>query len=175
MIVDLNNTAEYDKQIIYLDSNNATFNTSDFDFYIDFDNPIKNISSVKIIDASIILNRSGLNFDDIFYIELNDYHRISTYVKNQGASFKYFDAITYDKIDNTNTYGACKLKNFYTLTSSNWTDPTIYTLNPVEHNTKRFNIKIKDKNFALLNKNTGESFKMTICLYTIKKNIYRDN
>jgi len=172
MIVDLNNTTEYDKQIIYLDSNNATFNTSGFfDFYIDIENPIKNISSIKIIEASIILNRSNLDYNDIYYFELNDYNRISTYIKNKGSSYNYFDAIPYNHAD-YHTNGSCKFKIFYALTSSNWTDPTLYTLNPIEHNTKRFNIKIKDKTFALLNKLNGESFKLTICVYTIKKNIY---
>jgi hypothetical protein len=173
MIVDLNNTTEYDKQIIYLDSNNATFNTTGFfDFYIDFENPIKNISSVKIIEASIILDRSNLDYNDIYHIELNDYHRINTYVKNKGATYKYFDAIPYNHADYHTNGSPFKFKIFYALTSSNWTDPTIYTLNPIEHNVRRFNIKIRDKNFDILNKINGESFKMTICVYTIKKNIY---
>ena len=172
MIVDLNNTTDYDKQIIYLDSNNGTFNiTGFFDFYIDFENPFKNISSVKIIESSIILDRSNLDYNDIYYIELNDYHRINTYVKDKGSTFKYFDAISYNHAD-YHTNGSCKFKNFYTLTSSNWTDPTLYILNPIAHNTRRFNIKIRDKNFAILNKLEGESFKLAICVYTIKKNIY---
>ena len=65
------------KQIIHLDSANGIYNSADaFDFYIKFENPIKNISSVKILEASIVLNtkignRTTLSFDDIFYIELN--------------------------------------------------------------------------------------------------------
>ena len=81
MIVDLNNTSEYEKQIIHLDSANGIYNDANtFDFYIKFENPIRNISSVKIIEASIVLNTKNsnrtLNFDDIFYIELNNYDRI---------------------------------------------------------------------------------------------------
>ena len=57
MIVDLNNTSEYEKQIIHLDSANGIYNSANaFDFYIKFENPIKNISSVKILEASIVLN-----------------------------------------------------------------------------------------------------------------------
>ena len=172
MIVDLDNTTDYDKKIIYLDSNSGTFNTTGvFDFYIDFENPFKNISSVKIIEASIILDRSNLDYNDIYYVELNDYHRINTFVKDKGSTFKYFEAIPYNHAD-YHTNGSCKFKNFYTLTSSNWTDPTLYTLNPIAHNTRRFNIRIRDKNFAILNKLNGESFKLTICIYNIKKNIY---
>ena len=38
MIVDLDNTTDYDKKILYLDSTNGTFNTAGiFDFYIDFE------------------------------------------------------------------------------------------------------------------------------------------
>ena len=138
MIVDLNNTTEYDKQIIYLNSKNATFNkTGTFDYYI----------------------------------ELNDYHRISTSVNVKGSTFKYFDAIPFNHTDYHND-SLSKFKIVYGLTSSNWTDPTLYTLNPIEHNTRRFNIIIRNKDFNILNLEGGEFFNMTICVYTIKKNIY---
>ena len=49
MIVDLNNTSDYDKQIIYLDSRNAIFpNKNEFSFNIKFDEKIKNLTSVKL-------------------------------------------------------------------------------------------------------------------------------
>lgn len=173
MIVDLNNTTEYDKQIICLDSNDGTYNTTNiFDFYINFENPIKNISSVKIIDAEIILKSKTLNYDDVFYIELNDYHRVLRYIKSKDATFKYFDSIPFDKGYYKTTDDFNKFKIFYSLSSSNWTDPTLHILNPIEHNVRRFNIKIKDKNLNILNKLDGETFKITICAYTIKKNIY---
>ena len=83
MNVDLNNTNEYDKQVIFLDSKNGTYNDNNsFDFYIKFEDPIKNISNVKIIDASLILKSSTsrtLSNDDIYYIELNEYHRTFSY------------------------------------------------------------------------------------------------
>jgi len=54
MIVDLNNTSDYDKQIIYLDSRNAIFpNKNEFSFNIKFDEKIKNLTSVKIIESSL--------------------------------------------------------------------------------------------------------------------------
>ena len=183
MIVDLNNTSEYEKQIIHLDSANGISNSANaFDFYIKFENPIKNISSVKIIEASIVLNTiettdvtsyRTLNFDDIFYIELNNYDRIF-YYKNTATTFnthKYFEAISYNHAD-YHTNALSRFRNFYSLASSNWTDPTIYTLNPIEQNCTRFTIKIRDKNLNILNKLVEESFKLTICVYTIKKNIY---
>ena len=183
MIVDLNNTSEYEKQIIHLDSANGISNSANaFDFYIKFENPIKNISSVKIIEASIVLNTietidvtsyRTLNFDDIFYIELNNYDRIF-YYKNTATTFnthKYFEAISYNHAD-YHKNALSRFRNFYSLASSNWTDPTIYTLNPIEQNCTRFTIRIRDKNFNILNKLVEESFKLTICVYTIKKNIY---
>lgn len=178
MIVDLNNTSEYDKQIILLDSANGIYNTENaFDFYIKFENPIRNISSVKIIDASIILNTKNghriLDYDDTFYIELNNYDRI-VYYKNTATTFnthKYFEAISYNHAD-YHKNALSKFLNFYSLASSNWTDPTVYTLNPIEQNCTRFTIKIRDKNLNILNKLTEESFKLTICVYTIKKYIY---
>ena len=76
MNVDLNNTNEYDKQVIFLDSKNGTYNDNDsFDFYIKFEDPIKNISNVKIIDASLILKSLTtriLNNNDIYYIDVSN-------------------------------------------------------------------------------------------------------
>ena len=87
MNVDLNNTNEYDKQVIFLDSKNGTYNDNNsFDFYIKFEDPIKNISNIKIIDASLILESSTtriLNNNDIYYIELNEYHRTFSYIKDK--------------------------------------------------------------------------------------------
>jgi hypothetical protein len=177
MNVDLNNTNEYDKQVIFLDSKNGTYNDNNsFDFYIKFDDPIKNISNVKIIDASLILESPTsrtLNNNDIYYIELNEYHRTFSYIKNKNMTFKYFDNIYYNKSDhNATTSGLSKFKVSYPATLSNWTDPSLYTLNPIAHNIRRFSIKIKDKDLNILTKLSGESFNMTICVYTIKKNIY---
>ena len=177
MNVDLNNTNEYDKQVIFLDSKNGTYNNNNsFDFYIKFEDPIKNISNVKIIDASLILKSSEsrtLNNDDIYYIELNEYHRTFSYIKDKNMTFKYFDNIYYNKSDHNATTGQLsKFKVSYPATLSNWTDPSLYTLNPIAHNITRFTIKIKDKNLNVLTKLSGESFNMTICVYTIKKNIY---
>jgi hypothetical protein len=65
MIVDLNNTSDYDKQIIYLDSRNGIFpNKNEFSFNIKFDEKIKNLTSVKIIDSSLVLNgKLGLKWE----------------------------------------------------------------------------------------------------------------
>ena len=179
MNVDLNNTNEYDKQVIFLDSKNGTYNDNNsFDFYIKFEDPIKNISNVKIIDASLILKSLAsriLNNDEIYYIELNDYHRTFSYINilDKNMTFKYFDHIYYNKSDHNETLGKLsKFKVSYPATLSNWTDPSLYTLNPIAHNITRFTIKIKDKDLNVLTKEDGDSFNMTICVYTIKKNIY---
>jgi len=177
MNVNLNNTNDYDKQVIFLDSKNGTYNDNNtFDFYIKFEEPIKNISNIKIIDASLILKSSEsrtLNNDDIYYIELNEYHRTFSYIKDRNMTFKYFDNIYYNKSEHNVTTGELsKFKVSYPTTLLNWTDPSLYTLNPIAHNITRFTIKIKDKNLNVLTKLSGESFNMTICVYTIKKNIY---
>ena len=179
MNVDLNNTNEYDKQVIFLDSKNGTYNDNkSFDFYIKFEDPIKNISNVKIIDASLILKYLTtriLNNDDIYYIELNDYHRTFSYINilDKNMTFKYFDHIYYNKSDHNETAGKLsKFKVSYPATLSNWTDPSLYTLNPIAHNITRFTIKIKNKDLNVLTKEEEDSFNMTICVYTIKKNIY---
>ena len=67
MIVDLNNTSEYDKQIIYLDSRNGIFtNENYFSFNIKFDDKLKNLTSVKIIESTLLLNgKLGLKWEYI--------------------------------------------------------------------------------------------------------------
>ena len=71
MKVDLDNTSDYDKQIIYLDSRNGIFpNKNEFSFNIKFDEKIKNLTSVKIIESSLVLNgKLGLKWEYVGTVE----------------------------------------------------------------------------------------------------------
>jgi hypothetical protein len=87
---------------------------------------------------------------------------------------KFFDTLNYSGTTESSLI-LYKIKNYYSLASSNWTDPTVYILNPPETSCNRFTITIRDKDFNILKFGdylNEESFNMTICAYTIKKNIY---
>jgi len=181
----------YNKDIIFIDTDNALYNDSTYlDFYVDILQPIKNVVYVKIIQSSItidhniILSEGAINDNDPIYIMMNDYKRISSFIRDtptsEGNLFKFFDMIN---IDLTKTYHLTKnfnitnlptlltYKNEYPNHTFDANDTSVYLLNPIEPNLKRFNIEIRDKKNNLIAKNDIGSFKMTICVYSLKKNL----
>jgi hypothetical protein len=121
-----------------------------------------------------------VTYNNIYYIELNNFYRIFSYINKKNKcdntytnnTIKYFDSLNYNgSIDsNLELY---KFRNYYSLISADWTDPALYILNPPETSCNRFTITIRDKDFNIIKYDpNGESFNMTICVYTIKKNIY---
>ena len=121
-----------------------------------------------------------VTYNNTYYIELNNFYRIFSYINNKNKcdntytnnTIKYFDSLNYNgSIDsNLELY---KFRNYYSLISTDWTDPALYILNPPETSCNRFTITIRDKDFNIIKYDpNGESFNMTICVYTIKKNIY---
>lgn len=123
-----------------------------------------------------------ITYNSTFYVELNNYDRIHSYINKYDScnsivnynTVKYFDTLNYAGTTESSLV-LYKIKNYYSLASSNWTDPTVYILNPPETSCNRFTITIRDKDFNILKFGdylNEESFNMTICVYTIKKNIY---
>ena len=121
-----------------------------------------------------------VTYNNTYYIELNNFYRIFSYINKKNKcdntytnnTIKYFDSLNYNgSIDsNLELY---KFRNYYSLISADWTDPALYILNPPETSCNRFTITIRDKDFNIIKYDpNGESFNMTICVYTIKKNIY---
>jgi len=175
MQVSLDNSTDYDKKIIYIESSSGIFSDDNFNFYIDMTEPIKNIVFIRIMNIQIVTNQLYLS-DDVFYIELNDYERAVSYMKTENDNDndylntrKYFEIIqlSEEPIDG-NKYVS---RIIYPVGWVNWSDPAVYVLNPPEPSLKRFNITIRDKNYNIVNRNLIHSFKLTICVYNIKKNV----
>jgi len=171
MQVSLDNSTDYDKKIIYIESISGIFPDDNFNFYIDMTEPIKNIVFIRIMNIQIVTNQLLLS-DDVFYIELNDYDRSVSYMKTDTGDFntiKYFDCIQFSGVSvDGNKYIS---KIIYPVGWVNWSDPSVYVLNPPEPSLKRFNITIRDKDYNMISRNLIHSFKLTICVYNIKKNI----
>lgn len=123
-----------------------------------------------------------ITYNSTFYVELNNYDRVHSYINKYDSCNSIVNYNTVKCFDTLNYAGTTesslvlyKIKNYYSLASSNWTDPTVYILNPPETSCNRFTITIRDKDFNILKFGdylNEESFNMTICVYTIKKNIY---
>jgi hypothetical protein len=199
MSVDLNNTFKYDKIVINLNSTNCLeFTSGKTDYYINLAEPLKNVIYIKMIRASVKTNNSTIttspfNYkkNDPIYISINDYDRSVSYkifteitantttdkltgvVSPAGNSsnivfnpFNYFDLIPYSN-DSTVLYSEIS----YNQNSFDWTDPTVYILNPPEQNLKRFNIVIKDKYFNTFDNTNLINFNLSICVYVIKNRV----
>jgi hypothetical protein len=152
---------------------------------------LRNVVYIKIL--SITIPNSG-SFEteynmkqyDPIYICLNDYNRSKTYINSVNISTsnylnssgvtiykntsnllfntgKYFDYVPYSASDFSTIS--------YTQSSFDWTDPTVYILNPPEPNLRRLNIEIKDKLFNLFNTTTLTGFNLTICVYFMKNRV----
>ena len=196
MDADLNNKFKYDKIIINLNSSNCLQNPiNESSYYINLAEPLKNVVYIKMLKASVktsALNTALLyNKFDPIYIAINDYDRSVSYkifteitantttnkltgvVSPAGNSsnivfnpFNYFDLIPYSN-DSTVLYSEIS----YNQNSFDWTDPTVYILNPPEQNLKRFNIVIKDKYFNTFDNTNLINFNLSICVYVIKNRV----
>jgi len=172
MQVNLDNSKEYDKVIVYINSVNGIFQNNDFKFYININEPIKNIACIKLMNIQVISN-SAYTDNDIFYIELNNYDRVVSYIKNQLNDefnvIKYFENVQYTGEVLPNSKKSSSVS--YNSSSTDWSDPSVYLLNPPEPTLHRFDITLRDKDYLIINKNSIDMLKMSICLYYINKNI----
>ena len=169
---DLNNTFKYDKVVINLNNHNClTTNAAESSFYVDLVEQLRNVVYIKILKASILSENamkqaplSYLTYEPI-YVSINDYNRAVSYIKNNGTFnyVNYFDIIPYSGINNTDiSYGQ---------TSFDWTDPSVYVLNPPEQILKRLNVDFRDKTFKLFDTAVLTHFNLSICIYFIKNRV----
>jgi hypothetical protein len=189
---DLNNAFKYDKIILSIDGKScSSTNPTKSSYYLDLLEPLRNVVYIKIL--SITIPNSG-SFDteynmkqyDPIYICLNDYNRSKTYinsVKISTSNYLNSSGVTIYKntsnlLFNTGEYfdyvpysGGNFSTISYTQSSFDWTDPSVYILNPPEPNLRRLNIEIKDKEFKLFNTITLTGFNLTICVYFIKNRV----
>lgn len=194
MSADLNNTFKYDKIVINLNSSNCLQNASDSSsYYINLSESLKNVVYIKMLKASVKTGAlNAYNKFDPIYISINDYDRSVSYkifteitpnmntVKTADGSitstpagtyssnivfnpFNYFDLIPYS----TDLYSDIS----YNQNSFDWSDPSVYILNPPEQNLRRFNIQIKDKNFNFFSNINLVNFNLSICVYVIKNRV----
>lgn len=110
MPIELKNDMIYNKDIIFIDSDNATWIDNEYmKFSVDIMQPIRNAVCIKIIRCSVLLtnsaqditstsmpkiNQTNITDDDPIYIYLNHYDRISSLLVNIGDEVVYE---TYDK------------------------------------------------------------------------------
>ena len=182
-------------------TNCLEFTSGKTDYYINLAEPLKNVIYIKMIRASVRTNNSTIttspfNYkkNDPIYISINDYDRSVSYkifteitpnttkniitgtVSNTGTNssnivfhpFNYFDLIPYS-YDTISTEQYSEIS--YTQASFDWSDPSVYILNPPEQNLKRFNIKFKNKAFELFNTSELINFNLSICVYVIKNRV----
>jgi len=189
--VDLNNSFKYDKVVINLNSSNCLVNNpSVTNYYINLVEPLRNVIYVKMLKASVLTNNTivpllSYNKYDPIYISVNDYDRSVSYIKSTQVlnsnyvlnsvpkvlstsnvvfdTAKYFDIIPYSK----ETFSEIS----YSQASFDWTDPSVYILNPPEPNLRRLNIEIRDKSFNLFNTSVLTDFNLSICAYLIKNRV----
>uniref|UniRef100_A0A6C0K874 Uncharacterized protein n=1 Tax=viral metagenome TaxID=1070528 RepID=A0A6C0K874_9ZZZZ len=189
--VDLNNSFKYDKVVINLNSSNCLVNDpSATNYYINLVEPLRNVIYVKMLKASVLTNNTivpllSYNKYDPIYISVNDYDRSVSYIKSTQVlnsnyvlnsvpkvlstsnvvfdTAKYFDIIPYSK----ETFSEIS----YSQASFDWTDPSVYILNPPEPNLRRLNIEIRDKSFNLFDTSVLTDFNLSICAYLIKNRV----
>lgn len=168
----------FDKTIIYLDNINAKFpDQTECNFYIDIQNVIKSVLYIKILSCSIDIEPAdGISNNDPIYVALNNYNR-STSVIN-GAFFVAVPIVF------TNSQNCSILNSVATVqnklifsgnveykTDFDKNDASVYVLNPMEPNLRKFNIQLYDKNNNILQRNALLNFKLTLCVYSSNKKL----
>lgn len=174
-----NNTSDY--KIILIDSSNVFYtnnDTSKFDFYINFNEPLKDVYKIKILYDAVSFTTIDLhtsanlvdNLDNI-YINLNDYDRVRSYLINPNTknvtNLQYFDSIMID----TNKVKAINQIDETTMFNDFNENEGDYYLNPVVSQFNRINIQLRDKNNVIIDKNLINRFVMKLCIYYYTKKI----
>lgn len=172
-VVDLNNTFKYDKIVVNLNNHNCLqINPAESCFYVNLVEPIKNIIYIKILKATItstngMKNNASLLYikNDPIHIAINDYDRSVSYLNTNGVfdTVKYFDIIPYS--DTTSS----EISNGHV--SFDWTDSSVYILNPPEPNLRRLNIDFRDKAFKPFDTAILTHFNISLCIYYIKNRV----
>ena len=165
-------------KIIIIDSDNAIYPNGDsnLDFYIKLSDNIRDVYKIKILYDAVsiptvnIKNTNIITNLDNIYINLNDYDRVKSNIKdnlNNSITVNYFDSIMidYNKIKSTTDI---TLTTMYNDFNENEGD---YFLYPIESNFNRIYIRLLDKNNILLTKSYLSRFVMKLCVYYYTKKI----
>lgn len=165
-------------KIIIIDSDNAIYPNGDsnLDFYIKLSDNIRDVYKIKILYDAVsiptvnIKNTTIITNLDNIYINLNDYDRVKSNIKdnlNNSITVNYFDSIMidYNKIKSTTDI---TLTTMYNDFNENEGD---YYLYPIESNFNRIYIRLLDKKNILLTKSYLSRFVMKLCVYYYTKKI----
>lgn len=165
-------------KIIIIDSDNAIYPNGDsnLDFYIKLSDNIRDVYKIKILYDAVsiptvnIKNTNIITNLDNIYINLNDYDRVKSNIKdnlNNSITVNYFDSIMidYNKIKSTTDI---TLTTMYNDFNENEGD---YYLYPIESNFNRIYIRLLDKKNILLTKSYLSRFVMKLCVYYYTKKI----
>lgn len=163
-----------DYKIISIDSSICIFpNGNICDFYLNLDEPLRNVYKINIITILLNINNdtSSLNNNlESIYIDLNNYRRLiaknSVEFDGKRNNLYYFDSLIIEKADRTGT-GTSTIKNDYNTSDS------IYYLNPIEPQLIRFNIRLLNKEGTVINLNNINKFIMKIGVYYNNKKTTR--
>ena len=149
-------------------------------------------------DTKIIsLDGQAISDDDPIYIRMNNYERVSSVIletikERQSAGstqyidvkkptvYKYFDSIhmnlssvyqlfNWFSANATTEAPSILYKNDYQQSAFDPNDTSVYTLYPMEPSLKRFSVELRNKNNQFIKQSDIISFKMTICVYSLKK------
>jgi len=169
----MNNNFEYDYKIITIDSDCAFFLTSNIcDFYINLDEPLRNVIKLNVITLLInIPNSSVLKVPlNSIYINLNNYNRLigknNTLNDGKRSDINVFDSIIIENVP-TETIGNTTIRSDFVHSDS------VYSLNPIEPQLLRFNIKLFNKDNILINKSDINRFVMKLGVYYNNKKTTR--
>ena len=155
-----------DYKIICMDSSNCSYqNNTICDFYIDLDEPLRNVYKIKIITILANIKNSATEYNkdlESIYIDLNNYNRLiskSTIKDSNGKSGNnyYFDSLI---IETAGASGNSTIKNDYNNADIE------YFINPIEPQLNRFRIRLFDKNNKIIPiTNTINRFIMKLGIY----------
>lgn len=174
MEADLNNNFEYDKIVINLDSKNGINYSNNFACYFKFDDTIKNVVAAQVMDTTVISSASATyqSYDDCFFVILNNIERATSYIKDSNNNFnivKYLEKVEYT--DNSTANSKNKSVSHIGTSTGSFSDSGTYMFNPVIPTLNRFDLTLKDKNFANIPNTDIDSVKISLCIYTLKKSI----
>ena len=160
-----------DYKIIAIDSTTCAYpDASICEFYIDLDEPLRNVVRINIITMLLNINNnstvvpgSNPNLESI-YVDLNNYSRLISKgaVNNDGSGKRsniyFFDSLIIEKVDTT-AGGNMTIKNDYNTTDSK------YYLNPIEPQLNRFRVRLFNKNNVIINASAINRFIMKLGVY----------
>lgn len=169
---------ELDKCIVYMNSTNMTFLTTNFDGTFELTDPIRNAVYIKLLKTEVVLNPTiaingnAIQDTDPIYVYFKKYKRFSTTIikNNLQEQIKCFEYIPLN-IGSSPANAFTSYKVEYTSTGCGVDDINTYILNPYEPNLKKFDIQLYDKNNVIIPKSSIKSFNMLLCIYSARKKI----